>query len=85
MQTVPSAHCAELLQILLQAPSLHTSFFRQSASALEHFREHSPLRHTPPGPGQAASPVHALASAWQPCRWTDNLFTFVSWFVYFVN
>ena len=67
MQTVPSAHCPELLQILLQVPSLQTSLWRQSASALEHFREQSPLRQTPPGP-QAASPTQVFASGPQPWR-----------------
>ena len=67
MQTVPSAHWAELLQILLQVPSLQTSLCRQSASALRHFREQSPPRQAPPGPGQAASAAQVLASGPQPC------------------
>ena len=70
MQTVPppsGAHCPELLQILLQVPSLHTSLWRQSASALEQLREQSPLRQTPPGP-HAASPTQVLASGPQPWR-----------------
>ena len=65
MQTVPSPHWLLLLQMRLQAPSLQTSLWRQSASALEHFREQRPLRQTPPAP-QAASPEQVLDSGPQP-------------------